>query len=805
MARTDAIAIGSRPRVARTRPSAALSVLSILIDFGPFRFTPDTAMRYLTGFLVLTALLTRPASAAALDREHMRHADRLIESAIDDGQTAGAVLLVGRKDEILYHKAYGHRMVAPEKRPMRKDTLFDVASLTKPVATATAVMRLVEQGKLSLDDRVAEHIPSFGEKGKGAITVRQLLLHTGGLIPDNPVDAYRDGRSAAYRRIDALPTQAEPGSRFEYSDVGYIVLGRLVETLTGRRLDTFAKEEVFSPAGMERTRFNPPKSWREETAATMRRNQEMLVGEVHDPRAAAMDGVAGHAGLFSTAGDLGRFCRMILAGGTVGGRRVLQPATVDRMTRRHRLPNDAGTRTLAFDADTAYSSARGRRFDRTATFGHTGFTGPMFWMDPAHDVYVVFLTNRLHPDGEGDVLDLRWAVASVAAEAALGRREPSTVRTGVDVLAWRHFQRIDGDRVGLITNHTGRTRFGTRTIDLLHRSPAVDLVKIFSPEHGLGGKRSGKVTGGEDEETGVPVVSLYGDHRRPTKEMLSDVDTLLFDVQSVGTRFYTYITTMGYAMEAAAEHGARFVVLDRPNPIAPMGARGPVVDEDKLSFIAYRPLPLTHGMTVGELARLFNQRGGIGCDLSVVRMDGWNRGMWWDETGLRWPDPSPNLRNPEEAVLYPAVGLLERTNLSVGRGTDEPFERLGAPWIAPGPSTRGPARLASALNDAAIAGLRFTPIVFTPESSAFSGERCGGVHITVTDRAALRPARAGLTIAHHLERLFGDAFEAGGVLEMVGDEKTHAAWQEGVEDLRKAWEGPLGRFRKARGRHLLYE
>jgi uncharacterized protein YbbC (DUF1343 family) len=309
-----------------------------------------------------------------------------------------------------------------------------------------------------------------------------------------------------------------------------------------------------------------------------------------------------------------------------------------------------------------------------------------------------------------------------------------------------------------------------------------------------------KVGNMTDQKTGLPVYSLYGKTRRPTKEMLEGVDTIVFEIQDVGARFYTYISTMGLCMEEAAKNNIRMVVLDRPNPITGLIVDGPVADKEHFSFIAYGPIPLVHGMTVGELAKLFNNEFKLGCELEVVEMDGWRRAMWWDETGLTWVNPSPNMRNLTQALVYPAVCLLEATNVSMGRGTDQPFETFGAPWID------GP-KLAAALNGARLPGLRFVPIEFTPSSSKHAGKLCEGVYIVVTDRNVVEPTRSGLALAHHLERLFGADFQQELVRGRIHDAATMAALEKGrdADALPAVWKDELDAFRQTREKYLIYK
>jgi len=747
-----------------------------------------------------------------LDLEQFKQADKLIDDAIAAGKCPGAVLLVGRGDDVIYRKAYGNRAIEPRIFRMTPDTIFDMASLTKSLATAPSIMILADRGKLALMDKVAKYIPEFAQNGKQDITIEQLLLHRSGLIPDNDIADYSAGPAEAWKKIYALKPQWPPGTHFAYSDVGYIVLGKIVETVSGRSLDEFALHEIFQPLGMSHSRFKPPDAWRELCAPTQERNGHWMIGEVHDPRAFALGGVAGHAGLFSTDDDLSRFCRMLLHEGTLDGNRILGQSTYREMIKQRCLPDGSGCRGYGFDVDTAYSGCRGDRFDRGSTFGHTGFTGTMFWVDPVHQCYLILLTNSVHPDGKGNILRLRHDVATVVAEALLGNaattmpstqpiamRPPEPVLCGIDVLEKEHFAPLTGKRIALVTNHTGLDAGGRRTVDVLLGAANLHVVKLFSPEHGLYGLVDEKVSDTIDPKTGLKVYSLYGKTEKPTAEMLQGVDAIVYDIDDVGARYYTYTTTMGLCMEAAAGHKLAMFVLDRPNPVTGMLVDGPLADEGDLSFIAFAPIPVSHGMTHGELARLFNDQRGIHCDLTVIPMRGWHRWMWFDDTGRMWTHPSPNIRNPNQALVYLGVGFLEATNVSVGRGTDQPFEMFGAPWI-------DGRRLAAALNATALPGLRFVAITFTPASSKFAGQECQGCYIEVTDRTAVEPVRAGLTIAWTLKHLFGSAFQIRQVGHLLRNARSLGVLMETDDPGRiaESWREPLEAFKRLREKYLLY-
>jgi uncharacterized protein YbbC (DUF1343 family) len=731
--------------------------------------------------------------------------DAVVQKAVADNAVPGAVVLVGRKGKLAYAKAFGRRADAPREEPMTRDTLFDMASLTKPVATATSVMVLVEKDKLRLSDRLADLLPEFDNHGKGAITVEQLLRHRAGLIADNPLADYKDGSAAAWRRLAELGLSYEPGRGYVYSDVGFEVLGRIVEKVSGMPLDAYARETIFVPLGMTDTGFRPGDIDRAAPTEPDPDSKEMLRGVVHDPRARALGGVAGHAGLFGTADDLAVYAQTLLNGGTApNGHSLLQRQTVLTMID----PGDTAPRQrrgLGWDVDTAQSAPRGRLFS-PAGFGHTGFTGTSLWVDVTTGTFVVVLTSRLHPDGKGQSpTALRSRVATTVAEAIvdgpvsdLATTRP--VRCGIDVLALQGFAPLKGKRVGLVTNHTGLTRDGVPTIDALHKAEGVTLAALFSPEHGIRGEVDREVSDSRDEATGLPIFSLYGKTRKPTPESLEGLDVLVYDIQDIGARYYTYISTLGLVLEAAKERGIPVFVLDRPNPIGGVAVEGPVRDPKFESFIAYHALPVRHGLTVGELSRLFNAERKIGADLHVIPCEGWDRRDLFDRTGLLWVNPSPNMRSLTEALLYPGVGLLEASNLATGRGTDTPFERVGAPWI-------DPVAFARALNDQRIPGVRFSPVRFTPKERQYAGKSCGGVYIAITDRSVFEPVGLGVALASTLRALYPRDWQPDGFLKMLADEAAYKAVLDGLgyNRVKEVWQKELAGFREVRAKYLIYK
>lgn len=758
-------------------------------------------------------------------------ADRCIERSISRGDLPGAVLLVGQDDQVVYRKAYGNKAVEPEKVPMTPDTIFDMASCSKVVGTATSVMILAERGKLKLSDKVTQYLPAFAANGKGEITVEQLLLHCSGMIPDNSLNDYKEP-AKAIDKICELKTVYEPGKGFRYSDVNYILLGEIVRIASGKPLDKFARDEIFTPLGMKDTCYNPADGLKPRCAPTEQREGRWMIGEVHDPRAYALGGVAGHAGMFSTVNDMARYCRMILGGGELEGTRILKSETVADMTKCRYLPREMA-RGYGWDIGTDYSSPRGLFFPKGESFGHTGFTGTSMWIDPVHKVYVILLTNAVHPKEGKSVVELRRQVSTAAAGALIAtaledkaktvkisnpavaavkeptaqardgcdsaRGAPAEVLCGIDVLERDSFKLLEGRNIAIITNHTGRNRQGLRTIDLLVRAPNIKVLALLSPEHGLYGAVDEKVGDTVDKGSGLKVYSLYGKTNRPTDEMLAGVDTVVYDIQDIGCRYYTYPTTLAYAMEEAAKRKIKVIVLDRPNPITGLSVDGPCADRSRLSFTAYRPIPVTHGMTIGELARMHNGENRIGCNLTVVPLEGWRRDMWWDQTDLMWTNPSPNMRNLTQATLYPITCVIEATNISVGRGTDQPFEFFGAPWIEA-------RKLAAALNGSNLPGLRFIPIEFTPDTSKFKNQLCQGIYVMVTQREAIEPIRSAVTLAWHLYHLFGDKFDAEKVVNLLANAEVAEAIKTAKDPalLSALWQGPLESFKKTREKYLMY-
>jgi uncharacterized protein YbbC (DUF1343 family) len=677
---------------------------------------------------------------------------------------------------------------------------------------------------------VARYIPEFARGGKQEITIRQLLTHFSGLSPDLDLKAVWHGSTQALQLAYDTEPVIPPGSGFLYSDVNYIVLGELVARVSGMPLDKYATEHIFRQLNMETTRFNPPAEWQSRIAPTAHDEHGVLLqGVVDDPTARRMGGVAGHAGLFSTADDLARFAQAMLE----RDGSVLSAVSIEKMTTPQQPVNSTVLRGLGWDIDSPFSTNRGELLP-VGSFGHTGFSGTSMWIDPVTRTYIILLSNAVHPNGTNtEIVSLRTRVANAVAvglslqvgekderqwAAITGYNETLTgmrrlqdrngsVLTGIDVLQSRNFELLrrgrSSVRVGLLTNQTGIDSQGRRTIDLLANAPGVSLAAIFSPEHGATGTLDTTEIGNtRDPATGIAIYSVYGAkdaQRRPPMEALKQLDAVVIDLQDAGVPFFSYEVTMGYFLEAAAQAGIEVFVLDRPNPITGSFVQGPIVTHEPESFKGYFPLPVRHGMTMGELANLFNSERAIHAHLTVIAMQGWQRGDWYDATSLPWANPSPNLRSLNEATLYPGVALIEGTNVSVGRGTDTPFEVVGAPWI-------DARQLASHLNRRQIIGVRFVPVHFTPASGPFTGQLCGGVNLLITRRNGLDSPELGIELASALHTLYPNDFKMDRLNDILGNQSVFDAIVRGEDPRRIAddWRHPLEDFERLRLKYLLY-
>ncbi len=767
------------------------------------------------------ALLLLGCAAGALTAQP--NYDAPIEQAVKDGLIPGAVLLIGHDGKIVFRKAYGERALFPKREPMTVDTVFDAASLTKVIATTSSVMKLFEQGKIRLNDPVTKYLPEF-QGGHSDITIRNLMTHFSGLRPDLDLEPPWSGYETGIQRALIDKPAGPPGVRFVYSDINFILMGEIVRRLSGETLSEFARENVFDPLGMNETTFLPSADLKPRIAPTEldKRTGQPLRGEVHDDTSRYMGGVAGHAGLFTTADDLAKFAQMMLDHGLANGIQLFSPLTIEKFTTPQSPPDQPILRGLGWDIDSPFSSNRGELFP-IGSYGHTGFTGTSLWIDPTSRSYVILLANSVHPHRGKSLTSLRSRIATMAA-ASFGILAPGVsltgynetivgpglhrvvepkgaVLTGLDVLAEENFAPLAGKRIGLITNHTGLSRDGKRNIDLM-LAAGIKISAVFTPEHGLSGTEDQEnVADTKDPATGIPVTSLYaGPTRRLTPKMLAAIDGLVFDIQDVGARFYTYSCTMLSSMEEAARQHLPFYLLDRPNPVTGVHVEGPMLDRDLESFVGCLEIPLRHGMTYGELANMANSERNLGLDLHVIPMRGWDRGDWFDSTGLAWLNLSPNLRSLNAATLYPGVAMLEFSkNYSVGRGTDSPFEQVGADWI------RG-RELAAFLNGRYIPGVRVYPTRFRPSSSNFAGQLIEGVRFVVTDRNAFDSTRFGLELGYAMEKLYPGKIPWEVNRFLIGDRNIVASGKNAADPRKtvEEIEDALAAFVKRREKYLLY-
>jgi uncharacterized protein YbbC (DUF1343 family) len=673
-----------------------------------------------------------------------------------------------------------------------------------------------------MNDRVTQYLPEF-QGGNSEITVRHLMTHFSGLRPDVDLNPKWRGYDLGIRLALVDPPIAPPGVRFIYSDTNFELLGEIVHRVSGRMLSEFARQEIYIPLGMKDSLFNPPASLLPRIAPTEVEHGRPVRGVVHDPQSRAMDGVAGHAGLFTTAADLARYAQMLLNGGELNGVRVFSPLTVRKFTTPESPADQPILRGFGWDIDSPYSSNRGELFP-IGSYGHTGFTGTSLWIDPGTKTYVILLTNSVHPHRGKNLTPLRSKVATVVA-ASLGIDLPGVaitgynetiigaglhsvaapnaqVLTGLDVLAGQNFAPLRGKRIGLITNQTGINHEGKRNIDLM-AAAGIKLAAIFSPEHGItGAEDNERIENAVDVATGVPIYSLYlGGRRRMTPDMLKDVDALVYDIQDVGARFYTYSCTLMYGLEEAAKSGREFYVLDRPNPITGVHLEGPILDQALESFVGCFEIPVRHGMTFGEIARMINGQRSLGANLKVIPMQGWNRGDWFDSAGLTWVDPSPNMRSLNAALLYPGVAMLEAAkNYSVGRGTDAPFEQIGADWI-------NGIELSTYLNKRMIPGVRAYPTRFRPAAgSNFAGKLIEGIRFVITDRNSFDSVRLGLEIGSALQKLYPGRMDFEVNRFLIGNRRVIESLKSGQDprSIVQELEESLRNFAETRTAYLIY-
>ncbi|MBL7648544.1 MAG: DUF1343 domain-containing protein [Candidatus Hydrogenedentes bacterium] len=716
-----------------------------------------------------------------------------LERAVKDSGAPGAVGYVGHGGETLFHEAVGMRTLLPEPEAARRDTIYDLASLTKVIATATSVLLLHERGLLDLDRPVSEILPLPAFK---TITPRHLLTHTAGLPPFKTWHKEAGSVDEYIQRIAALPLESAPGEQRVYSDLGFMMLGRIVEIIGKNALDSFAQENIFKPLGMEHTGFNIPAAWRERCAATEQCpwRGKLMRGEVHDENAYAVGGVSGHAGLFAPAGDLARFCRGLLGG------KLLKPETIAMMARPGAVARYPW-QVLGWKIDPWAEGSEGHLRSRRA-IGHTGWTGTSLWLDLDSHHFVILLSNTPHPTRDlRDNATLRRTFHEPVAAAC--HPVTTNAHTGLDRITWDAFDALKGKRVAVLANHGAIDLAGRPLLDVLALASEVTVVRVFSPEHGF----SGQAEAGENvgvQRAPIPLVSLYGDQKKPTRDQLRDVDLLLVDLPDIGARYYTYMATMKDCMEVCAEAAVPVMVLDRPNPLGGAILEGPIATSVG-SLVCCAPIPVRHGMTLGELAMFFKSTftSCAAVDLSVSELNAWPRSFLAPQCALPWVPPSPNIPTFESALLYIGTCLFEGVNLNEGRGTDTPFQVLGAPWLDAG-------KVIGGIKKEDQRGCRLEAITYTPRaipgkasSPVYRDQNCNGIRIHLERAADARPFRLACALLRAIQQTHEKNLEWKPFFDtLAGGEALRRAIQSGIktEDYVQSLDAELARFDAARPR-----
>lgn len=717
----------------------------------------------------------------------------LLSRAVKAARVPGAVLYVGDLENEHFLGAYGDRQLIPNRRPAEVDTVYDLASLTKVVCTATAILQLEESGRLNLDDSVDQYLPV---QRMNAITLKHLLTHTAGLVP---VERY-------FESMNAIEEILQDGSNngmlhptdyhHAYSDLGYMILGKVVEVVSQMSLDLYCQRHIFGPLEMNRTAFNPPKSWKENCAATeddrVWRNR-LVHGEVHDENCSAIGGVSGHAGLFSTASDLAKFCRGLLSG------KLISSDTLAGMVAFGIKPLYPW-QALGWQVDPWLTKKTGFLPSRKA-FGHTGWTGTSMWLDAETGLFSVLLSNSCHPDRiDRDNETLRREVYVPIAKEFYSS---TNSHSGLDRLIRENFGRIQGRRIALLTNHAAIDQSGRHILDVLPDCPDLKLVRLFSPEHGIRGQaEAGEKVDGQD--SAVPVTSLYGQQKEPTRDELKGIQLFVIDLQDIGARYYTYMATMKRCIEACAKSRVPILVLDRPNPLGGVILEGPIAQETE-SLVSCSEIPIRHGMTMGELATWFAQHdlNRYKPNITVNYLDSWQPDRWLPECSLPWRAPSPNMPTAETALLYIGTCLFEGTNLNEGRGTDTPFMIFGAPWL-------NAAGVLERLKSVDAPGLTLAAEIYTPRSipgkstnPKFLDTECQGIRLTITDPREVRAFRTTLALLIAIRALHSDTLEFNDMFSILAggpDLRNRIEADESVETIIQAYEEDLATFDNKRPR-----
>ncbi len=718
-----------------------------------------------------------------------------LRDAVGRSKSPGAVAFVGRRDETVFHEACGARQIVPVERPAERDTPYDLASLTKVIATTTAVMLLHEAGSIELDAPASKYlpIPAFGR-----FTIRHCLTHTTGLPAGPPPACHLECSSMneMLQRCASLDSSWTPGTRRRYSDIEFMILGKVVELVAGDSLDAFCAKRIFKPLGMTRTAFKPPRDWADTCAATEDSGwrKKVIVGEVHDENAYAVGGVSGHAGLFSTAEDLARFSRALLDG------KVLKEETLAAMSRVGQLPFYPW-QGLGWKMDPWSSGSEGFLPSRRA-IGHTGWTGTCIWIDLETGLFAILLANTCHPSRSKRDTGLLRTVFHKAVAREL-YPDGTNTHSGLDRLLWDGFEGVKGKHVALLTNRAAVDQLNRPILDVFALEPANDVRMVYTPEHGF----SAQAEAGariKSERGATPIISLYGDQKRPSAEDLARIDLFVVDLQDVGSRYYTYMATMRECIQACADAGKPVLVLDRPNPIGGEILEGPVATRYG-SITCCAPITARHGMTMGELALFFAKTlpGKRKASVAVNELDAWPPALFHGQCSLPWTPPSPNIPTPETALLYAGMCLFEATNMNEGRGTDMPFYVAGAPWL----DARA---VIESLTQDDRRGCSLHPITYTPRSipgkassPQYCDKECKGIRIFVDDPKSVRAFTLAVALLVAIRRRHPNELTlSGGIDTLAGTPDLRAQIERSVSasEIVRGYTDELAAFDKARPR-----
>lgn len=651
-----------------------------------------------------------------------------LERAVSESGAPGAVLLVGDRNETHLHVATGLRLRTPRIEPARTDTLYDIASLTKVVATATCVMMLRDEGHFRLEDSIADFVPIPAFKDMSIIS---LLTHTSGLTAVEPYYEWASSLDEMLLRYAHEGIKDPPGVIHRYSDVGYMLLGKLVELVAGDSLKRFCTDRIFRPLGMRRTAFKPPRRWAGNCAGTEDSawRGRVMIGQVHDENAYAVGGVSGHAGLFSTSADLARFARALLNG------ELVKQSTLEEMTRLATVPLYPW-QGLGWEMDPWASKKKGFLPSRCA-FGHTGWTGTSMWLDGDTGFFTILLSNTCHPSREK--MESEWLRRTVHRAIASEFYSTATnSHSGLDRLVRENFAPIEGKRIAVLTNSAAVDQLGRPILDVIAMAQEVTVAMIYSPEHGfrIDAEAGQKVA---SEGGAVPIVSLYGSRKAPLPDELGEIELFVVDLQDVGSRYYTYMATMRRCLVACARARVPVLILDRLNPIGGVALEGPIAT-DTSHDVSYAAIPVRHGMTPGELAEYFvaDDASLLSLDLTINRLDNWQPPHLFNECSLPWVAPSPNIPTPETALLYVGMCLFEGVNLNEGRGSDTPFAVIGAPWL-------DAQSIIDSIEEGDYEGCELEATVYTPLSipgkathPEYEDEECSGIRIHVRHPKSVR-------------------------------------------------------------------